>query len=250
MASNRLTIIQDGDKITVTSNDSNIKQVFFGFGSWGTGLGIKEHPEYYGRSIEKGKNVRADDEEWQWDLTMELVKDLYKLITEDLDCQQKSALDDGTWTAPKADDDVLKALGDVIARKAPVELDEFTKAYVIAALWSTNDESTPEGGEPIDSNYGISDLSSEALTKIQTDCAKFQTENKELLEQAYLQYQPRDGYQGASLAGHDFWLTRCGHGCGFWDRGQGDLGRALTEASKRFGEAWIQVGDDNQLYGF
>ena len=40
-------------------------------------------------------------------------------------------------------------------------------------------------------------------------------------------------------AGHDFWLTRNGHGAGFWD---GDweqkIGQRATDASKRFGEIW------------
>jgi hypothetical protein len=47
----------------------------------------------------------------------------------------------------------------------------------------------------------------------------------------------RDGYdpsQGspATYLGHDLWLTSCGHGTGFWDRGLGDLGDRLTDACK------------------
>ncbi len=37
-------------------------------------------------------------------------------------------------------------------------------------------------------------------------------------------------------AGHDFWLTRSGHGTGFWDRGLGELGGRLTAAAKVYGE--------------
>jgi hypothetical protein len=44
-------------------------------------------------------------------------------------------------------------------------------------------------------------------------------------------------------AGHDFWLTRQGHGTGFWDRGLGDLGGRLTEDAKSFGSA-----DDHTPY--
>ena len=39
----------------------------------------------------------------------------------------------------------------------------------------------------------------------------------------------------AERLGHDFCLTRNGHGAGFWDRGLGHLGEYLTEASKSFG---------------
>lgn len=36
--------------------------------------------------------------------------------------------------------------------------------------------------------------------------------------------------------GHDFALARQGHGAGFWDRGEGERGEALTEIAKSFGE--------------
>jgi hypothetical protein len=39
--------------------------------------------------------------------------------------------------------------------------------------------------------------------------------------------------------GHDFFLTRCGHGAGFWDRGYGELGRKLTDASHVYGDVYI-----------
>ena len=35
--------------------------------------------------------------------------------------------------------------------------------------------------------------------------------------------------------GHDFLLTRDGHGAGFWDRGLGDLGDYLTELTRPYG---------------
>ncbi|ATS93168.1 hypothetical protein SEA_PATIO_87 [Gordonia phage Patio] len=36
--------------------------------------------------------------------------------------------------------------------------------------------------------------------------------------------------------GHDYLLTRDGHGAGFWDRGLGDLGDYLTAIAKTMGE--------------
>ena len=36
-------------------------------------------------------------------------------------------------------------------------------------------------------------------------------------------------------AGHDFWLTRSGHGAGFWDRGLGALGDRLSDAARAYG---------------
>ena len=75
-------------------------------------------------------------------------------------------------------------------------LDDFTKAYIECALWSTHDESTPDGGVPLDANHGIHDLHPNTLAAITDDCQKFQKENA-----ADISGDP-------SAAGHDFWLTR------------------------------------------
>ena len=125
-------------------------------------------------------------------------------------------------------------------------LDAFTIAYVEAALWSTNDESTPEGGEPLDSNYGINDIASDTIATMVADCATFQAENASLLIDDNCHYKrcPMFAY-----AGHDFWLTRNHYGCGFWD---GDweeaAGKALTEAASRFRQVDLYVGDDGLIY--
>ena len=48
--------------------------------------------------------------------------------------------------------------------------------------------------------------------------------------------------------GHDLWLTRNGHGSGFWDRGLGAQGDSLTAICEALGEVWSYVGDDDQLH--
>lgn len=48
---------------------------------------------------------------------------------------------------------------------------------------------------------------------------------------AYLNARSADDF------GHDVWLTRNGHGAGFWDRGLGALGDRLTELVRPLGEA-------------
>ena len=49
-------------------------------------------------------------------------------------------------------------------------------------------------------------------------------------------------------AGHDFALTRNGHGAGFWDHGAGEAGDALTESAEWFGEFNFEINyyDDEQ----
>lgn len=51
----------------------------------------------------------------------------------------------------------------------------------------------------------------------------------------------------AEQAGHDFWLTRNGHGAGFWDRGRGDAGRRLSDACKPYGEAYLWLDADGMV---
>ena len=117
-------------------------------------------------------------------------------------------------------------------------LDEFTLAYIECALWSSNDESTESGGEPMDANYDIDDIAAETLDLILADCIQFQNNNVIPLTDLDL-----------SRAGHDFWLTRNSHGAGFWDGDYPkDIGAALTKSSKSYGPITLYVGDDNLLY--
>lgn len=51
------------------------------------------------------------------------------------------------------------------------------------------------------------------------------------------------GYRHGEAVGHDFWMTRNGHGVGFWDRGLGDEGDALSEIAREFGEAHVWFAD-------
>jgi hypothetical protein len=50
-----------------------------------------------------------------------------------------------------------------------------------------------------------------------------------------------------SQIGHDFILTRNGHGAGFWDRGLGEQGERLAEWAKSFGSVSAYVSDSGQL---
>jgi len=122
------------------------------------------------------------------------------------------------------------------------EIDEFTQQYMETALWSTNDESDPSGGVPLDENYSIDDINRETIDKMREDCSKFQLENEELLSQAY-EVTGND----EARAGHDFWLTRNGHGAGFWDGDWGDFGDALSAAADKFGTVDLFI-DDDEIY--
>lgn len=129
-----------------------------------------------------------------------------------------------------------------------MDFDAFTHAYVACALWSSTDNSTPPGGDPLNQNYAVTDLAAEAVKRIKADCRRFQKAHAGLLTEAYSRYTVTDGSSPEEYAGHDLWLTRNGHGCGFWDRDLGRIGERLTDAAKGMGTCDIYVGDDDRLY--
>lgn len=130
-----------------------------------------------------------------------------------------------------------------------MRLDDFTTAYIEAALWSSMDNSDENtGGDPLDKNYDADDLAPDTRAKMIEDCERFQRLYGWELEHATCT-RGSGGYTQRAQAGHDFWLTRNGHGAGFWD---GDWSEpqatTLTTGAKLFGEFDLIVGDDGQIH--
>ena len=119
------------------------------------------------------------------------------------------------------------------------------QAMVIAYMQCALFTSTDEDGEPLDGLYETWDLSDEAQTSMIEDCEGFLDQ----LDVAGVDW--RQGWSTEQL-GHDLWLTRNGHGAGFWDRYYNDprakLGDELTKWAKSFGSSDLYVGDDGKLY--
>jgi hypothetical protein len=116
--------------------------------------------------------------------------------------------------------------------------DRFLSAYIECALWSSTDNADDTGGEPLDANYSVDDLSPECLEAMRKDCASFIAASG---------VDASDNWT-ADQAGHDFWLTRNAHGAGFWDRGHGAEGADLTQHAKSFGSCDLYVGDDESIH--
>lgn len=115
-------------------------------------------------------------------------------------------------------------------------LDDFTRGYIEAALWSSKIvDGDGNEIEPMDRNHDSEDIAVNSLKRMISDCREFQTENIVELSQAETMGE------GPSQAGHDFWLTRNHHGAGYWDRGLGDIGKALTKAAHEYGEADLHL---------
>lgn len=78
-------------------------------------------------------------------------------------------------------------------------IERMVGAYLKCAEWADK----PEGSN--------ARFSKAAIAKARHDCAEFIKACGPLAEQAAR-------LTNSVLLGHDFWLSRCGHGAGFWDR--------------------------------
>lgn len=102
----------------------------------------------------------------------------------------------------------------------------------------------------MDSHYSVDDLAPQTVGRMMSDCAEFQERcaaagiSFESLKRVNSQRLSPDEY-----AGHDFWLTRNGHGAGFWDGDwQEPAATELAALAKSFGECDLYVGDDGLIY--
>lgn len=111
-----------------------------------------------------------------------------------------------------------------------------TKSFITAAFWAGL------SGEKDEATKGLADLDQRSLAYMVSDAVTFAIRARPILE-----LMPGDRVQ--ERAGVDFYLTRNGHGAGFWD---GDwpepFGTQLTTLAKGFGEFDLYVGDDGKVY--
>ena len=112
-----------------------------------------------------------------------------------------------------------------------INIDTVLQHYIIAALWSGCDDD----GVPLDINYTKSDIHIDTLNQMRSDCIEFIHDAGTLLEESRL---------SSAQIGHDFWLTRNGHGSGFWDKGLGKIGDDLTDICIKYGTIDLYTAND------
>lgn len=103
---------------------------------------------------------------------------------------------------------------------------------LIAWLWSEFDLN----GDPMDATYSVHDVADETRTQWREDIQAF-------LNESILDLEGMDPGQ----IGHDFTLTRNGHGVGFWDRGLGERGQRLTDSAQRFSAMTAYESTDGKV---
>ena len=158
-------------------------------------------------------------------------------------------------------------------------MDTFTRAYIACALWSSvpsgvcvcDHEADEHHAYDADNtqckecgctayyegdasferlNYEIEDIEPDTLARMEADCRAFQEENEETFEAIFSECE----WYSNEIAGHDYWLTRNGHGAGFWDRYYG-VNAELRAAFKVLTDSAgyhpfnFYIGDDGKVYG-
>ena len=120
-------------------------------------------------------------------------------------------------------------------------MSEFVRAYLACGLQLSEEE------EPALAPLSTHDLPQSLVDMADSDCKLF-TAKASLAGLADYVSGEVDGYS-EDQAAYDFWLTRNGHGAGFWDRGLGKAGDRLTTiAQEEFTECTLYVGDDGLPY--
>lgn len=119
-----------------------------------------------------------------------------------------------------------------------INIDAMLAGYIECALWS----STDDNNTPLDSNFSDVDIHKTSIGEARIDCAGFIQD----ATHAGINLETLDMDSGS--IGHDLWLTRNGHGAGFWDRGLGKVGDELSVIAKVMGSVDPMVGDDGQIY--
>lgn len=121
-----------------------------------------------------------------------------------------------------------------------IVMHQIKTGYIDCLLWA--DTPTDENDQEIE-NCGISEKLERAITK---DIRLF-IEKSDIAGDLIVEALEVDNYYLDSI-GHDFWLTRNGHGAGFWD---GDLpeelGKKLTKISEEFGNIGLYINDSLEI---
>jgi hypothetical protein len=122
------------------------------------------------------------------------------------------------------------------------DLELFTNA-TIEALYFTD---TGEEDQPAKD----AELSEEIRKVLEAECLSFwhRFGHFVMAEECTCDRSEEHGGKPA-MAGHDFWLTRNGHGAGFWDGDWSDnYATILSKGAETYGHFQTYLGDDGQIH--
>lgn len=133
------------------------------------------------------------------------------------------------------------------------DVDDLAQGYITAMFFTAGDEPGTFDGQLC----GFEDLDPGTLSAILADCAAFQATCAPALAAAQEvpgygpgeERGPRGDDTWEAMAGRDFWYTRNGHGCGFWDGDWPEPSASyLDQAARGFRSLDAYLGDDGRVY--
>lgn len=122
------------------------------------------------------------------------------------------------------------------------EIEDFIGGYVRAMLWSSCPASSHDDQTFSRLGYAARDVEPDTLEAIRSDCRAF------LLAAGDVLNRVRKPDESMEDPGIDFWLSRNGHGAGYFDRGREPEWRRLQDLSRPYGEFPLDVRD-GRVYG-
>lgn len=109
------------------------------------------------------------------------------------------------------------------------------ESYLTTVLWCENDDE----GQQLEANYGIVDIDKESFTEAEKELSLF-LKIVDVLELG--------SENSTNQIVHDFYLTKNGHGAGFFDGDYPETGEMLGKIAIAFGEQYWFVNDDGKIY--
>lgn len=110
------------------------------------------------------------------------------------------------------------------------------KTYLETVLWCENEEET---GFPLNKNYGLQDVDEESYREAERELSIFL---------GIVNVLELGSENSKDQIVHDFYLTRNGHGAGFFDGDYPKTGETLGKIAQVFGEQYWFVNDDGKIY--
>lgn len=121
-----------------------------------------------------------------------------------------------------------------------IDLDDFIDGYIECLLWTILDD----GGVSLN-NKTKDDIAPHAMETIIADCKSFIKKTASYINEGNYA-SDLNGHSVEAMAGHDFWLTRNGHGAGFWDGDWRDHD-VLCDVSEQFDIIAAFVNDNGEI---
>ena len=187
--------------------------------------------QYYRRVIRPHAVVESDEDEQSW-------------------------LDQGMGMTVNDSDEIEQSLNGYAISVSGADVDAMVDGYIDCQLWAQGDfEHSPDSeyhdcddcahGEFLSTFYGRDDISDDYVSRVREEIAGIVV-NHPLAVRMFLNsgmFRSANSRERNEQFGMDFYLTREGHGAGFWDRGLGLLGDYLTTIAKYHGSADLLTDD-------